>query len=125
MRDYGLLIEQLRESNPEAAEAMSELLGLARKMTTLGVDLEAQIQDDMSPDYYAVLNEDHSGMFLLVKPEILRGLPLPFQLPLKWTALKVIGDSWFVRFNENEEIQEFFERSALDQAVEAHKQEMD
>jgi hypothetical protein len=123
MRDYGDLIATLRtDAAPlslRAAEALQELLLMTGRMTSLGVDLESQIQEDLTPDYYAILN-DGPGMTFMVTPEVLNGLALPFQLPMKFTALKVIGDSWIVKFPESDELHEFYSREALDEAVEDH-----
>lgn len=120
MRDYVQIIEDLRsEGTPTSlagAEALEELHGMARRMTSLGVDLENQIQEDLTPDFYAILKDD-TPLTLLIRSETLRDMNLPYQLPAKFTAMKIIGESWIVRFPGDDEPTEFFSRDALNQAV--------
>lgn len=120
MRDYVDLISRARQNSTplsaELADALEELHNMARRMTALGADLEAQIQDDLTADYYALVTDDNP-LTLMVSPETLKGMTLPPQLPAKWTALKVIGESWIVKLGEDEEPSEFYSREELDQAV--------
>lgn len=128
MRDYIDIITRARaDSSPvaqEAAEALEELHQLARRMTALGVDLESQIQDDLTPDYYAILGSDNP-MTMMITPEVLREMNLPYQLPLKFTALKVIGESWIVKFSDDDEPQEFYTHDAYNQAVADHEKKQE
>lgn len=128
VRDYVDIIARLRqEGTPcalEGADALEELNGLARRMTALGVDLEREIQEDLTPDFYAILKDGPSSQpAFLIRPLMLASMNLPYQLPMEFTALKVIGQSWFVKFGEDEEPSEFFSREALDEAVAQHEKE--
>jgi hypothetical protein len=125
VRDYVDIIAKLRqEGTPcalEGADALEELNELARRMTVLGVDLEREIQEDLTPDYYAVLKEG-SQIAFLVDPQTIGETMIPNQ-PVELTALKVIGESWFVRFGGDKEPSEFYSREALDEAVAQHEKE--
>lgn len=104
MRDYCQIAADLRaEGTPSAiagAEALDELSAIARRMTALGVDLENEIQEDLTADVFA---DGGFGLQYLYFRERLAdlGKKIPAGVPFRLKALKVIGDSWFVFFEED------------------------
>jgi hypothetical protein len=103
------------ELDRTCADAMEELHTIMRRATALGLDLEAQIQDDLTPDFYAAGTE---GLTYMVPGGELRYLydHVGNNVPFKLTACKVIGDSWFVFHKDEEEPLEFFSQEAAQQA---------
>lgn len=125
MRDYIEIIANLRrEGTPSAlagAEALEELQSIASRMTTLGVDLEAQIQEDMIPDAYSAGGD---GLVFVMEPgslSELRGF-IPPGVPFKLNALKLIGESWFVFLPGFDEPEEYYTQDAAIQASVASKE---
>lgn len=115
MRDYVEICENLRkEGTPAAlagAEALKELQSIAQRMVALGVDLEAQIQDDLTPDLYVAGTEGITFTWTAEELADLR-LAVPNNVPFKLTALKMIGDSWFVFLEGDEAPREFYSQDA-------------
>lgn len=122
MRDYVGIIARLRgEGDQEASDALEELLSISRRMTSLGIDLEAQIQEDLTPDFYFTGTE---GITFTWTPEELSrlGTVVPPGVPFKLVAVKQIGNSWFVFLSGESEPQEFYTEDAAFQAVAASRE---
>jgi hypothetical protein len=121
VRDYPDLISRLRaEGSPlseEAAEAVQEFCDMAGRMTSLGVDLEAQIQEDMQPDLFAMHGETRELNMLYSRDDIESLSRLyPGMSPFMMVPVKIIGESWFV-FDADGGVQEYLSEDAALQAM--------
>jgi hypothetical protein len=120
MRDYVQIIHDLRQKGESAAaDALDELCTMARRMTALGIDLEAQIQEDFEPDFFVATTDTGVRTDLVVpsfimKPETLKYLydHVGNNVPFKMVACKEIGDTWFVFQPDAEQPEQFLTEEA-------------